>query len=429
MSTATLSGAKLRKLGTERKLGNHAVIAGQGAASKEFGHISQYWLPKCLTFDQGRAKLAEQQSQIEDFREPLSKWEPTVNASGVFTLKHTTDGREYIPTDHALGLMCQVGRGMSDWAIRALREPIRHASKMEDDGENKKILFNRGRADSEVLRAYVKVHLFNPERVDQSKTRLFRTWKDGTLRALLSEQYAIVNNGWYLDLLSKLIPGGILSHWKGDADSIYGNVLIPDTIRQEKDSDYGGMLSVGNSEIGLRRISSCPSVFRAICMNGCIWEQEMGIEVDIRHRGQIDFESLAAKIKENLEKQIPLLPMGIERVLGLRAYGVGDTPLPNLFAQLSLDYSMGKKEVAGIQTAFAKEVADLGKDEGHTAFGLENAITRYGQTLNNGRWVRFDEIAGDFANMDRDNWDRFRNRAANLSTKQVEKRLGELVAS
>jgi len=301
---------------------------------------------------------------------------------------------------------------------------------VDDDGE-KAIMKGgeRGRGDAVVLRDYVQIHLFNSDRVDQKKIRLFRTWKNGTLRAFLSEQYAIVNNGWYLDLLSKLIPGGMLSHWKGDADSIYGNILIPDTIRKEKDSDYGGMLSIGNSEIGLRRISSCPSVFRAICMNGCIWEQEMGVEVDIRHRGQIDFQGLAAKIKDNLEKQIPLLPMGIERVLGLRAYGVGDTPLTNVFAQLSSDYSMGKKEIAGVQTAFAKEMVDLGKNDGRTAFGLMNSITRFGQTLDEKRWVKFDQIAGDFANMTHDDWDKFRNRAANLTTKQVEKRLGELVAS
>lgn len=425
MSSANLSGSELRKLGTEQGREAHAIIQSQGAASKEFGHVSQYWLPQCLTFDQGRQKLAEQQAQIEDFREPLEGWEPVVNDTGVFVFRNKGNGRDYVPTDHALKLMCQVGRGMSEWAARAMREPIRHATKLGDDGE-KEVLFERGKADAELLRDYVKLHLFNQERTDQKKIRLFRTWKDGTLRALLSEQYAIVNNGWYLDLLVKLIPGGMLSHWKGDADSIYGNILIPDTIRTEKDSDYGGMLSVGNSEIGLRRISSMPSVFRAICMNGCIWEQEKGVEVDIRHRGQIDFEALAAKIKENLEAQIPLLPQGIERVLGLRAYGVGDATLPNLFAQLSIDFSVTKKEVVGVHQAFLKEVSDLGADEGKTAFGVMNAVTRFGQTLEDGRWVRFDQIAGEIANMKRDDWTRFCNRASNLSEKQVEKRIGEL---
>lgn len=416
----------LKVLGTERGLADHAIIASQGA-TKEFGHVSHFWSEKCMTFAQGRELLAKQQDEIVDFREPLSSWEPVVTAAGAFALRHKVDGRDYTPTDHALGLACQVGRGMSDWAVRALREPIRHATKVGDDGE-KVALHQRGLADAQLLRDYVAVHLFDNERVDQSKERLFRTWKDGTLRALLSSQYAIVNNGWYLGLLESLIPGGLLSHWRGDADSIYGNILIPDTIRVEKDSDYGGMLSVGNSEIGLRRISSAPSVFRAICMNGCIWEQESGVEIDIRHRGDIDFASLAAKIGENLKKQIPLLPKGIDLLLGLRSFGVGDTPLPNLFAGLAADFSLSKKEVSGVWTAYAKEVSDLGSDEGRTAFGLLNAVTRFGQTLDTGRWVRFDTIGGELANLDRDGWDKFRNRAANMTPKQVEKRIGELAS-
>lgn len=410
----------MNKLGTEQHLGDHTVIASQGAANKQFGHISKYWLPKCLTYEQGMTKLAEQQTNIEDFREPLSGWEPVATDNGLI-LRRLTNGRDYIPTDHALSLMCQTGRGMSDWTVHSLREPIRHVTKIGEDG--KKIpIFQRGKMDMELLRDYIKLHLFNKERVDQNKPHLWRTWKNGTLRALLSEQYAIINNGWYINLLSKLIPGGMFSHWKGDADNIYGNILIPDTIRTEKDSDYGGMLSIGNSEIGLRRISSCPSVFRAICMNGCIWEQESGVELNMRHRGQIDFESLAAKIKENLEKQIPLLPMGIERVLGLRAFGVGDVPIPNVFAQLAIEHSISKNEIGGIRNAFVKEVNILGPSDGNTAFGVMNSITRFGQTLDNNQWVRFDTIGGELANMDRDSWNSFRSRAKNLTNKQVEKR-------
>lgn len=419
---------ELKVLGTEQNRGDHAIIAAQGA-TEQFGHVSQIWERQCMTFEQGRKVLAEQQSQIEDFRDPLSAWEPVVTDKGTFAFRHLVDGRDYVPTDHAIGLMCQVGRGMSDWATRALREPIRHATKLDPEGEDgeKAVLFERDARDSEVLRDYVKLHLFAPDRVSQSKLRLWRTWKDGTLRAFLSEQYAIVNNGWYLDLLSRLIPGGLLSHWKGDADSIYGNILIPDTIRKESDSDYGGMLSVGNSEIGLRRISSMPSVFRAICMNGCIWEQEKGVEVDIRHRGKIDFAELAKLIGENLEAQIPLLPNGIAKVLGLRTYGFGDAPVQGLFAQLSLDYGLGKREITGVQKTFWEEVAQVGPKDGKTAFGFMGAVTRYGQTLDAAGWVKYDTIGGAIANMDRDDWEKFVGRAKNLTAKQIEKRLGDVV--
>lgn len=414
----------LKVLGTSKHGEEHEIIKSQGTIGN-FHHVSQHWTRKCMSFDDGKQKLAEQQEQIEDFREPLDAWEPTVTTKG-FALRRKIDGSEYIPTNHALTLMCNVGRGMSDWALRSLREPIRHLTKTDDDGE-KIPLFSRTVADLSVMKDYVNIHLFNNERVDQKKKRLFRTWKDGTLRAFLSEQYAIINNGWYLDLLSKLIPGGLLSHWRGDADSIFGNVLVPDTIRQENDSDYGGMLSVGNSEIGLRRISSCPSVFRAICMNGCIWEQEKGIGINIIHRGRVNFTELAERIKQNLEAQIPLLPQGIQRVLGLRAFGVGDTPLPNMFAQLSIDYSLNKRETNRVWEQYAVEVNEIGPTEGNTAFGLMGAITRYGQALPPEGWVRMDRIGGEIANLNRDTWDRFRHRATNLTATQIEKRLGVAV--
>lgn len=400
-----------------------------GVFNPSFSHASGIWLQQCMTFDKAKSELVSQQQQIQDFHEPLSGWDVVVVEEGI-AFKRLSDGREYRPTDHSLNLMCQVGRGLSSWTVRSLRDPIPHATKKDDDGEPVAIEGGeRTRADFECLRDYIKIHLFNSERVDQEKTRLFRTWTDGTLRALLSEQYCIVNNVWFLDVLSKALPGGMVSHWKGDADSIYGNVLIPDTIRAEEDSDFGGMLSVGNSEIGTRRISSLPSVFRAICMNGCIWDQEFGQGISKVHRGNVDFKALEILIIENLEKQIPLLPQGIERILGLRAFGVGDTPLPNLLAQTAIDYSLSKKQVAAVQDGWNEEIRLLGRNDGKTAYGLTNAITRAGQRLDNEQWVRFDTIGGEFTNLDRDGWDRFRNRADNLTVKQVEKRLGELVAA
>jgi hypothetical protein len=389
-----------------------------------FNHVAKYWLENgCMSFDEAIQQLSNEQQQIQDFHEPLEAWDVVVVNNGV-AFRRRADGRDYIPTDHALNLMCQVGRGLSSWTVRNLRDPIPHATKKDDDGTPLTLKGGeRTQADYQVLRDYIALHLFNPDRVNQQKTRLFRTWTDGTLRALLSEQYSIVNNAWFLDVLSKAIPGGVVSHWKGDADSIYGNILIPDTIRKENDSDFGGMLSVGNSEIGARRISSCPSVFRAICMNGCIWNQEMGKALSKVHRGKLDFSQLAAMITENLEAQIPMLPQGIERVLGLRAFGCGETPTINLLAQTAIDYNLSKRQTQAVFDGWLEENNILGLKESRTAFGLTAAITRAGQYFDNETWVRFDGIAGEFANYNRNAWDQFRNRAENLTVKQVEKRM------
>ena len=394
----------------------------EGLYNEAFSHVSGIWLQKCLSFEQAKQQLVTEQQQIEDLHTPLKEWDVVVVSDGV-AFRHLQSGRDYVPTDHALNLMCQVGKGMSSWTSRSLRDPIPHATKKDDDGNPEVIKGGeRGQADFEVLRDYIKVHLFNAERVDQNKMRLFRTWQNGTLRALLSEQYQIINNVWFLDVLSKTIPGGVVSHWKGDADSIYGNVLIPDTIRAETDSDFGGMLSIGNSEVGTRRISSLPSVFRAICMNGCIWDQTYGKGINKVHRGKVDFITLEATIIANLEAQIPLLPQGIERFLGLRAFGCGDTPLPNLVAQTAIDYSLSKRQVAAVQDGWAEELRLLGRNDGRTAYGLVNAITRAGQQFDNDSWVQFDSIGGEFATLDENGWNKFRNRAGNLTEEQVAKR-------
>ena len=52
------------------------------------------------------------------------------------------------------------------------------------------------------------------------------------------------------------------SHWKGDEDTHdLAIFLLPDTIMdygQDDDTDYGGMVSISNCEIGKRRISQYP---------------------------------------------------------------------------------------------------------------------------------------------------------------------------
>jgi hypothetical protein len=368
--------------------------------------------------------LAKQQEQIVDIRGPLRDWQPVVNSDGAFAMHYKPEGRDYLPTPNALANIGSKGR-MSTWQLQQLTEPCRHQSSIDAETGDKKVVWERDRRDAELLRDLVSHHLFNAERQDQDKERLFRTWKDGSLRAYLSDRYAIVNNLWFIEVMEEVIPGGLLSHWRGDADEIFGNILIPDTIRQDSDSDYGGMLSIGNSEIGTRKYESCPSVFRAICMNGCIWDQTKGVAIRGIHKGAICLDTLKAAIVENLEAQIPLLPQGIERMLGLRAYGCGDVATRQLFAQLRKDYPIGKKQLQGIARAWGEEARILGNTV-RTAFGLQAAVTRFGQTLDNANWLAFDKIGGDFANMNRDQWNNWTKRAGTLKEKEVDKLVGEL---
>lgn len=398
-------------------IANTAHFTDSQEKTEAFKHVAKIWQQQCITFDQGKEVLAQEQQKIQDVKGPLSDWHPEV-VNDKLALVHTS-GAFYTPTAKAVKDMAVIGK-TSEWFLNDMM-----ADKKKNSEEDAEVIFTRDARDAEALVMVLKATLFATDRIDQSKVRLFRTWTDGTLRAVLSDQYAIVNNLWYLETLSKLIPGGLLSHWRGDADTIFGNVLIPDTIRQESDSHYGGMLSVGNSEIGLRRILSMPSVFRAICMNGCIWNQEKGEVVSQVHRGTIDFEGLEFNIAKNLQAQIPLLSSGIDKVLGTRAYTFDDASTLQVVAQLFKDFKLPKSKSAKFLGHFNTELGILGND-GLTAFGLQNAVTRLGQELDNESWVKYDTIAGTIASLTKDRWHGMINRAKTLDTKDVESVIGDV---
>lgn len=404
-------------LGQEKKTEYAGDFVHQNQKMNEsFTNVSNAWVDKCIDYDTAMEKIADDQRQIEDLRAPLNDFTPKVNDNGEACIEYK-DGRQFIPTDHALKNIAVAGR-TSDWFLRDLRTDKVHTSRDE-------VIYKRDSGDSELLVHCLNQTLWHKDRFDQEKERLWRTWSDGSLRAMLSDKYAVVNNQWVMEVIREAVPAGMLSHWRGDADNMYGNVLIPDSIRQEDDSDYGGMLSVGNSEIGMRRISSTPSVFRAICMNGCIWDQEHGKSIGKVHRGEIDLASLKHDIIENLNSQIPLMDHGIDLLLKLRSFTNDGVPMSKIVGQVCSDFRVAKKQSFGVLKAFAVEKSEV-EELANTAFGVANAFTRFGQTLNDEGWVKFDEIGGKVVNMPEAKWDSVVKRAKSMDEKEVEKIFGSV---
>lgn len=387
--------------------------------TESFKHVAKVWQDQCMTFEKGMQQCALDQAKIQDIRGPLSAWKPGVSEDGKLVLIYQPTGQQFVPTAKALKDFA-VGGFTSEWFLSDLT-----TDKKKTTEENSEVRFKRDRRDSELLVHTLNVTLFAADRVDQDKERLFRTWTDGTFRAMLSDRYTIVNNLWYLETLSRLIPDGLLSHWRGDADTIFGNVLIPDTIRQESDSEYGGMLSIGNSEIGLRRLMSMPSVFRAICMNGCIWEQEKGKAVNRVHRGEVKIDDLASEIASNLQHQIPLLSGGIDRMLGTRALVMGNSSSVKVIAQFFKDCKLPKSFAVKFITALHVEKEILGADV-RSLFGLQAALTRAGQLVDSETWVKYDTLAGDLMGLTHAKWGVMLKGADSLTDDDVEKLLGDV---
>jgi len=376
------------------------VKASQTMAAKEdFRHVSKLWYDKTISFDQGRELMAKQREQREDIEIAVRDVDFTPDDKGIIV---TIDGRDFRPTPYALSKLCS-------W----FHTPITIATYYMNPPNNEK--YNRDMEDYDL----VCLALENGRRrMNPDKELLFRTYKDGTLRSVMSDGYSIIDNDWCLELLSQLIPGGRLSHWRGDADTIYGNIIIPDSIRTETDSDYGGMLSVSNCEIGKRVYGQTPSIFSAICMNGNIWGKTEGIALSQRHKG-VNLEDLAERTKTNLLKQIPLMTDKVDELLITRQWKMDTQPV-NIFAAV--------QHMSRIAPSIASDVAQEWIDQGKqfTAFGVIDAITRASQRQSNEDWVAMDVFSSNL--LSHKVWENMNYIAKGLDEKQIRKNLNMLSA-
>lgn len=381
----------------------------QGVATEQgFNHVSKAWYPKTLSYAEGMEVLQAQHDEREDIVCTLQTMAPSFDSKGI--IFRNVDGREFRPDEWAL----------TQYASRVYTP----GTVVKDLTSNRtrpsgSTIFERDESDFGLL-----VDYFNNgvRRVEPAKKFRFRTYKNGTVRAVLTEDYSPVDNRWYLELLSELIPGGRLSHWRGDADTIYGNILIPDTIRESYDGEYGGMLSISNCEIGKRVIGQFPSLFRAICMNGCIWSQTKGDAIRKPHRG-IVLDNLKNDIVTNVMKQIPLAHAGIDALLATRAddYGIGSTNMAKVVAEITSDLKMTPAESVAVFEQWNRH-----ENTDRNLFGLIAGITRAGQLpkFDNKTWVDFDIIAGNLLTVTSADWKKAVRRAGDMDDETFNKVYG-----
>ena len=385
------------------------VHDGQTMASKQgFGNVSKLWYDKTVSYDEGMEMLESDRGHRQDHL--VTRGQMTFDVRSIdnrYRFGVEIDDQFYIPTGHALNqLVSKSCNGKGTGFVRSLTEHLYDAK------ENIKI--ERDMQDAQTVLSILRNGI---RRTDTGTKFKVRCHDNGTMRAFLSEKYAEVDNRWYLDQIKKIIPAGRLSHWRGDSDTIFGNVLIPDTIREEDDSDYGGMVSIGNCEIGKRNVLSWPSLFRAICMNGCIWDQTKGFEIKVRHIGTIDLDALSVKLRNNIEKQIPLIPMGIERLLGIRAKGTDGIPIKNLIAATAETHDeLDKRGASAVLTAWVADESKIAPEE-RSLFDIVNSVTRAGQSMGNKSWVDYDKLGGKLMNYSDSQWTGLKNRAESYEDK------------
>ena len=384
------------------------VHEGQDMAAKQgFGNVSKLWYDKTISYDDGMELLESDRGHRQDHLVTRSQMLFDVRPiDGRIKFGVEIDDQFYVPTDHSLTQMVSKScNGKGTGFVRSLVDNLHNAKE--------EVKIERDIQDAQTVLSIVR----NGIRRTPIDTKFkVRCHDGGSMRAFLSEKYAEVDNRWYLDQIKNIVPAGRLSHWRGDSDTIFGNVLIPDTIREEDDSEYGGMVSIGNCEIGKRNVLSLPSLFRAICMNGCIWDQTKGFEIKVRHIGEINLAELSLKLRNNIEAQIPLIPTGIQRLLGIRTMVTDGVPVKNLIAATAETHNVDKRGASAILASWVADESKIAPVE-RSLFDIVNSVTRAGQSMDNQSWVKYDELGGLLVNYSERQWSNLKSRAESYEDK------------
>jgi len=205
------------------------------------------------------------------------------------------------------------------------------------------------------------------------------------VRAVVSGRYGVIDNHEAMEMIANALPSmtdALASHISNDGDDIFGNVLLPDYMKSEPDSDYGVGIAFKNSEIRNSTFRISPFLFRAICLNGMIWgRQNSEITVNQKHLGKIDLVELQNQVKVAIQVALTqgndmLTLMGHAKQVKV------ENPLATI-AMLARDNKMttaqGKLWHKGYLDSLHEAKGDV---HDKTAFGIINGLTRSAQDFN-----------------------------------------------
>ena len=253
------------------------------------------------------------------------------------------------------------------------------------------ISFLKEREYNDDLVKYMNAELDRRETLWNNKGKEKRTFNvrirhddegNNVVRAIVSERYGVIDNHEAMEMVANALPSltdALASHLFNDSDDIYGNILLPDYMKSEPDSDYGVGIAFKNSEIRNSTFKISPFFFRAICLNGMIWgRMNSEINVNQRHMGKIDLGDLQMQVTQAVKVA---LTQGND-MLTLLGYAkqVKVTNPVAVIAQLARDEKMtieqGKLWHKGYLDSLHERHGDVHEK---SAFGIINGLTRSAQ--------------------------------------------------
>ncbi len=251
---------------------------------------------------------------------------------------------------------------------------------------------------------------------------------DNTCRAFMSDRYAVINNDWVLEQVGKYLPADSLNAVAKDMsteDFLSFQVFIPNTMTQQDDSNYGGMLKITNSEIGTHRLIIEAGVFRLICSNGAIGFRGMQA-INLVHRGKVDMSYLSHQIQTSITNNIGAMPKLLQQFTAMKGMVLGSdgASMTPLFASVAQAYKLTALEIEATHTGWGIERNET-PQYAKTLFGIANSLTRGSQRLPESSWNKLNEVGGALAEYNDGDWKGLQNKANALTSKDVESILGK----
>ncbi|MCA9262142.1 MAG: hypothetical protein KDA61_23150, partial [Planctomycetales bacterium] len=362
------------------------------ASDMDFPHVSKAWFQKTQAIDEAIEELSSSQKAHEATTHKLSDLQ-IIDGDGLLYVDDRS-GRRYRPTELAmrqLGALCGVG-GTYPASVLARNDP------------------DETRALSTAFAAACA-------NLPAEKYVTLKSNKN-SLRGIVDAAANVLRNTVLLDVLRRTFPESRVSHRRGDDYTVMTNILVPESIRAEHDSEYGAMISLVNCELTSMQTMLRPSIFRAICRNGCIWGKTEGKKWTYSRRCSTPWFEAEKDLVDHLREQIPVAIAGLDALLATRTLTTDVSAKP-LIAQVSLEAKLSKRVSTAVLEAWHVEKEILGDKP--SLFAVANALTRAGQTLDERTWLRLDELAGQLV-ADNEAWESIVRAAAKLSARDVDRR-------
>lgn len=382
-------------------------------------HVAKVWQDQCVPILEFAEVIEDQKKGKFDHRKPMS-W---LHLTDELTFP---DGMGF--TEFGLASLVMKYTG---YPINALRYHIEHGDVPEV------AFFVNRELDMYRVLSQEKQAKKKTSKFDGEKQVLIRTRPDSegnqVVRMVGSDLYGIYGNdeliGMLIDAMKKTPYGGnmneaLASHIHSDMDVMHGNVLLPDGMKEYPDSDYGVGISFSNSEIGTNTVRVTPFLFRAICLNGCIWgRNDANFTFNKKHLGEMNREELARHIQFVCEVGLSEGRSLLTQMEYSRDAKIGRPIIPSVITYLTKANKLSVAESRAWYSAFLIE------PEWENGFGVINALTRAANGYKgDARWnlqATAGEILTPALTASKDavlaKWEKIVDRSKDMSEKEVER--------